>query len=201
MTFPPAKWPHALPSSHEHHHLVTERPHPSGSQPCCCSKFMSSIDHEPLHKSPQPSQGLPDTVHGQRAEDILRPHNTDLTKLRPGLGYGHWGSESGAMTDRYLHLLAQGGHPRPQPARSWAFSALPSSGLLGLSLHSGTKAQCSVRGGIPVQKRAGRQGGQPGCAGTLGEAPGHIRSLWKCHHMHAQSCISPFPVHLSAQLR
>lgn len=64
------------------------------------------------------------------------------------------------MTDRYLHLLAQEGHPRPQPARSWAFSALPSSGLLGLSLHSGTKAQCSVRGGIPVQKRAGRQGGQ-----------------------------------------
>lgn len=55
--------------------------------------------------------------NGQRAEDILRPHSMDLTKQRPWLGYGHWGSESGAMTDRYLHLLAQGGSPMP-PARS-----------------------------------------------------------------------------------
>lgn len=44
------------------------------------------FDHDHQDKSPPPSQGLTDTVRGQRAEGILVPYSMDLTELRPGLG-------------------------------------------------------------------------------------------------------------------
>lgn len=146
---------------------------------------------------------------GIRAHNLLRSSQIDLStggglraspdptswtqqRLRPRLGYRHWDSESGAVTDRCWHLLAQKGCPCP-PACS-KLSLLRSFLLWSpqVVLAFRHKAQCSVRGGIPVQEKAGRQGGQTGCAGTPDEAPGHIKSLWKHHYRHA---------HLSAWLR
>lgn len=113
-------------------------------------------------------------------------------RLRPQLGYSHWDSESGAVTDRCWHLLARKGHPCPPACSKLNLlrSLLLWSPQVVLAFRH--KAQCSVRGGIPVQEKAGRQGGQTGCAGTPDEAPGHIKSLWKHHYRHA---------HLSARLR